>query len=99
MKPIIAVLLLLSPVLAQAPATKQQHAIVTAWNAVGDSFSKENEIVDELNRDMHASPPWRVLDASRDHVKHRAELIDKIIAEHKRRIELFEKLKAADSAP
>lgn len=95
MKLVITILLCLAPVAAQAPPSKQKAGILSAWNDCGKSIDRENEYIRELTKSLQANPPWRVVDA-REPAK-RAELIDKIVAEHKRRIELLERIKAEDS--
>lgn len=80
---------------AQGPVGEQQRAIVSTWQALGESYSRENKHIDELTKSFRMNPPWRVVDA-REPAK-RAGLIEDIIAEHERRISLFRKLKAEDA--
>ncbi len=94
MKVVLTILLCLVPALAQAPVTDQRRAIVTAWNECATSIGRENAYLLELQKSLQTSPPWRVLDAQAP--GRRAELIDKVIAEHRKRIALLEKIKAED---
>ena len=89
----LCALLMLNTSAAQDP-DRQRRAIVGVWNDCSASFDRENLLLDELNKSMHLSPPWRVVDA-REPAK-RAELIDKIIEEHKRRIPLLEQIRKTD---
>lgn len=73
---------------------KQRETMVATWNECGVSIDKENTLIQELTLSLQTHPPWRVVDARQPVL--RAKLIDDIIAEHKRRIALLEKIKAAD---
>lgn len=85
----------ISSVSGQTPELKkQQVGIVTSWNELAVSIEKENLLLTDLTVSLRLSPPWRVVDAREP--EKRAKLIDTIIAEHKRRIALLEKIKAAD---
>jgi hypothetical protein len=95
MKIVLTLLLCLTPAIAQAPVTAQQHAIIAAWNECSASIDKENGLIRRLTKSLQLNPPWRVVDAREPEI--RAELIDKIIAEHKKRIELLERIKREDS--
>lgn len=94
MKIVLTLLLCLTPALAQAPVTAQQRAIVTAWNECVTSIDRENGYIEELQKSLKLNPPWRVLDAQAP--SRRAGLIDKVIAEHEKRIALLKKIRAAD---
>ena len=98
MKILLALLLCFTAALAQAPPA-QQRAMASAWNQLGPSITREDVYLNELTRSLQQNPPWRTLDASQDHAKRRAELIDKIIAEHKLRIGLLETIKKEDNQP
>jgi hypothetical protein len=80
---------------AQQPAASKQHAIVSEWNQLGPSIERENGYLDALTKSFQRDPPWRVVDAAAP--GRRADLIDKIIAEHEKRIDLLRKIKAEDS--
>jgi len=95
MKVALTILLLLTAATAQAPPAGHQRAIIAAWKECGQSITAENKLLTELTKSFQSNPPWRVVDA-REPMK-RAALIDKIIAEHKRRILLLERIKAEDS--
>ena len=98
-KQLVAGLLLYSVcticLVAQNSLKEQQTAVVSTWNAIGESYSRENLVIDDLTKSMRLNPPWRVVDA-REPAK-REGLIDRIIEEHKRRIKLFEKLKTTQA--
>jgi hypothetical protein len=81
---------------AQAPATSQQREIATAWNTMGRSIDRENGLLQELQTSLMENPPWRVVDVSESHPKKRAKLIDQVIIEHRKRIDLLERIKKAD---
>lgn len=78
---------------AQSPAG-QQRAIITAWDECGRSIERENDLLQQLTKSFQLNPPWRVLDAAEP--AKRAQLIEKIIAEHKRRIQLLERIRKED---
>lgn len=92
---VLTLITVLRVAVGQAPASDQQHSIVLTWNAVGDSYSRENLAIDGLTKSLQMNPPWRVLDAQAPRL--RAEMIDKIIREHEQRIRLLKKLKQLDS--
>lgn len=94
MKAALLVVMLIASAVAQAPPSSQQRTIVTAWNECVVSVEKENGYFVELQNSLKFSPPWRVVDAQAP--ARRAEMIDKIIVEHKRRIELLEKIRSAE---
>ncbi len=79
---------------SQTPPAEQKRVIVTAWNECGASIEKENQLFTDLTKSLQLNPPWRVLDARAP--AHRAQLIDEIIREHRRRIKLLEKIREAD---
>lgn len=73
----------------------QQQRMVTAWNKCAESIVIENDLIARLTKSLQTNPPWRVVDA--DAPRERAELIDKIVAEHRKRIKLLEEIKREDS--
>lgn len=93
MKLVLTLVLLLFPV-PQSPE-QQRLSITRDWNKLAESMDRENGLVDQLNKSMRLSPPWRVLDAREP--QKRAKLIDGIVDEHKKRIELLERIKRADA--
>lgn len=98
MKQLLTLLTLITIVIvasAQTQAPPEYKVMVRAWNECAASIVIENDLFNELSRNLHMNPPWRVLDARAPAL--RAELIDKIIVEHKRRIKLLETIKAEDS--
>lgn len=94
MKHLVALLLLFSSAVAQAPPATQHRAIVSAWNECVVSADQDNAYWLELQKSLQLNPPWRVVDARAP--ARRAELIEKIIVEHKRRIQLLEKIRTAE---
>lgn len=72
----------------------QERDIVDDWKRFGDSLRKENPLLEQLTKSLQLNPPWRVVDARE--VQKRSQLIDDTIKEHRRRIQILERLKAND---